>query len=67
MPRSCSSLAPIREIGGCVPQQRKLVIVTSDNTTLQSTVVTLSDSAETELKKAIDQAKATEARSPRSS
>ncbi len=60
LPRSCSrySLAPIREIGGCVPQQRKLVIVTSDNTTLQSTVVTLSDSAETELKKAIDQAKA---------
>jgi len=41
-----------------VPQQRKLVIVTSDNTRLQSTVVTLSDSAEKELKKAIDQAKA---------
>jgi len=41
-----------------VPQQRKLVIVTKDNTTLQSNVVTLSDSAEKELKKAIDQAKA---------
>lgn len=41
-----------------MPQQRKLVIVTNDNTRLQSTVVTLSDSAEKELKKAIDQAKA---------
>jgi len=41
-----------------VPQQRKLVIVTTDNTTLESTVVTLSDDAEKELKKAVDQAKA---------
>lgn len=41
-----------------MPQQRKLVIVTSDNTTLESTVVTLSDNAEKELKKAVDQAKA---------
>jgi hypothetical protein len=41
-----------------VPQQRKLVIVTSDNTTLQSTVVTLSDSAEKELQKTIDQVRA---------
>jgi hypothetical protein len=41
-----------------VSQQRKLVIVTSDDTTLESTVVTLSDEAERELKKAVDQAKA---------
>ena len=41
-----------------MPQQRKLVIVTSDDTTLESTVVTLSDEAERELKKAVDQAKA---------
>jgi hypothetical protein len=41
-----------------LPQQRKLVIIMSDSTPLESSVVTLSDSAEKELKKAIDQAKA---------
>jgi hypothetical protein len=60
LPRSyCRySLGAIREIGGAVPQQRKLIIRTSDKTKHQSTVVTLSDSAEKELKKAIAQAKA---------
>jgi len=41
-----------------MPQQRRLIIRTGDNKTHQSTVVTLSDAAEKELKKAIDQAKA---------
>jgi hypothetical protein len=39
-----------------VPQQRKLVITMSDGTTFESTVVTLSNSADTELKKPIDKA-----------
>ena len=39
-----------------MPQQRKLVITMSDGTTFESTVVTLSDSADTELKKPIDKA-----------
>jgi hypothetical protein len=42
-----------------VPQQRKLVMVmASDRKTIESTVVELSDDAEKELKKAINQAKA---------
>ncbi|MGI8607386.1 MAG: hypothetical protein ACR2L0_09610 [Gaiellaceae bacterium] len=42
-----------------MPQQRrKLVIVTTDQTVHESQVVTLSDSAEKELKKAIAKAKA---------
>ena len=42
-----------------MPQQRKLVIVmASDRKTIESTVVELSDDAEKELKKAINQAKA---------
>jgi hypothetical protein len=40
-----------------VPQQRKLVIVLDDGTTFESTVVTLSDAAEKELKKPIDNAR----------
>jgi hypothetical protein len=39
-----------------VPQQRKLVITMSDGTTFESTVVTLSDPADTELKKPIEKA-----------
>lgn len=39
-----------------MPQQRKLVITMSDGTTFESTVVTLPDSADTELKKPIDKA-----------
>ena len=37
-----------------MPQQRKLVIVMTDGTTYESEVVTVSDSADTELKKPID-------------
>jgi hypothetical protein len=40
-----------------VPQQRKLVIVMTDGTTYESEVVTVSDSADTELKKPIAKAK----------
>jgi hypothetical protein len=39
-----------------VPQQRKLVITMSDGTTFESTVVTLSDSADAELKEPIAKA-----------
>ncbi len=39
-----------------MPQQRKLVITMSDGTTFESTIVTLSDSTDTELKKPIDEA-----------
>lgn len=41
-----------------MPQQRKLVIVMTDRKTFESTVVTLSDDAQKELTKAVDQAKA---------
>ena len=42
-----------------MPQQRKLVMVmASDRKKIESTVVELSDDAEKELKKAINQAKA---------
>ena len=40
-----------------MPQQRKLVIVMTDGTTYESEVVTVSDSADTELKKPIAKAK----------
>jgi hypothetical protein len=39
-----------------VPQQRKLVIVMADGTTFESTVVTLDDPVDTELKKPIEKA-----------
>jgi Mg-chelatase subunit ChlD len=41
-----------------VPQQRKFVIVMTDGKKFESTVVQLSDDAEKELKKVVDQAKA---------
>ena len=40
-----------------MPQQRKLVIVMADGKTFESTVVTLSDAVDKELKKPVDNAK----------